>query len=150
MSHHESNEFSSHQDAAQPLRATWSWVFRAPARMVAFGFGAGLLKPAPGTWGTLLGWLLWVVVVSRLSDAGIALALLLSFAYGCLACHRTGRELGRSDDGGMVWDEIVAIWLVLWLTPDTLVAQAVAVVIFRFFDIIKPPPISYFDARLKN
>src|SRR5690606_21970765 len=97
------------------VRPTLSWVFRSPARMVAFGFGSGLIRPAPGTWGTLFGWLLWIVVVSRLTDTGIALALVVSFAYGCWVRHRTGRELGRSDHGGMVWDEIVAFWLVLWL-----------------------------------
>ncbi len=150
MSNSEPSTPTSSSESNPPVRATASWIFRAPTRMVAFGFGAGLLKPAPGTWGTLLGWLLWVAVVSRLSDDGIALVLAASFAYGCWACHRTGRELGRADDGGMVWDEIVAIWLVLWFMPDSLIAQAVAFVVFRFFDIIKPPPIAYFDARLKN
>ena len=50
----------------------------------------------------------------------------------------------------MVWDEMVAFWLVLWFTPDTLWAQAIAFGLFRLFDIVKPPPIRYFDARLKN
>jgi len=93
---------------------------------------------------------LWAAVVSRLSDLGIAIVLLVSFVYGCWACHRVGKELGRADDGAMVWDEIVAFWLVLWLAPPELGAQALAFVIFRFFDIIKPPPIRYFDRKLKN
>jgi len=131
-------------------RPTLSWVFLAPARIVAFGLGSGLLRPAPGTWGTALGWLLWVAVVSRLPDAGIAAALAVSFAYGCWACHRVGKELGRPDDSGMVWDEIVAFWLVLWLTPGSLAAQALAFAVFRFFDIVKPAPIRFFDARFKN
>lgn len=134
--------------SAQPV--SLGWVFRSPSRAVAFGLGSGLLRPAPGTWGTALGWLLWVAVVSRLPDAGIAAVLLLSFAYGCWACHRVGRELGRPDDGAMVWDEIVAFWLVLWLMPEHLGVQALAFVIFRFFDIVKPPPVRYFDRRLKN
>jgi phosphatidylglycerophosphatase A len=50
----------------------------------------------------------------------------------------------------MVWDEIVAFWLVLWLTPDNLIAQAVAFAVFRFFDILKPPPIHFFDSHFKN
>lgn len=135
---------------ARPSRLSLAWVFRAPYRVVAFGLGSGLLRPAPGTWGTALGWLLWVGVVSRLSGAGIAAVLLVSFAYGCWACHRVGKELGRPDDSAMVWDEIVAFWLVLSLIPQELSMQALAFVVFRFFDIIKPPPIRYFDSRLKN
>lgn len=142
---------SSSQDTSTPdIKPTLAWVFRAPVRIVAFGFGSGLIRPAPGTWGTLFGWLLWVFVVSRFSDSGIAAILLVSFAYGCWACQRVGKELGRSDDSGMVWDEVVAFWLVLWLTPDSLWAQALAFVVFRAFDIVKPPPIGFFDAHLKN
>lgn len=137
-------------DAGPAQRVTLGWVFRSPARAVAFGLGSGLLRPAPGTWGTALGWLLWVAFVSRLPDAGIAAVLAVSFAYGCWACHRVGRELGRADDGAMVWDEIVAFWLVLWLMPEELGIQALAFVIFRLFDIVKPPPIRYFDKKLKN
>lgn len=136
--------------SSQTPRPTLGWVFRAPYRAVAFGLGSGLLRPAPGTWGTALGWLLWAAMVSRLSDAGIAAVLVVSFAYGCWACHRVGKELGRADDGAMVWDEIVAFWLVLWLIPQELGVQAVAFVVFRLFDIVKPPPIRYFDKKLKN
>ena len=50
----------------------------------------------------------------------------------------------------MVWDEMVAFWLVLWLTPAGWLSQALAFVLFRAFDIVKPPPIKFFDARLKG
>lgn len=118
--------------------------------MLAFGFGSGLLRPAPGTWGTLFGWLLWVVLLQGRPDLVVLGVLVIAFALGCRACERTGQALGAPDHGGMVWDEIVAFWLVLWLTPDTLVAQAVAFVLFRAFDIAKPQPVRYFDARLKG
>ncbi|NYT75429.1 phosphatidylglycerophosphatase A [Alcaligenaceae bacterium] len=126
------------------------WVFRSFPRIVAFGFGSGLLRPAPGTWGTLAGWLLWFVAVSRLPDTLIGVVLALSFVLGCWVCHRTGKEMGQPDHGGMVWDEIVAFWIVLWLTPSAIEAQVVAFVLFRAFDIVKPPPIRYFDRHLKN
>lgn len=141
---------SASSDSGPAQRPSLRWVFGSPARAVAFGLGSGLLRPAPGSWGTALGWLLWAVVLSRLPDAGIAAVLLLAFAYGCWACHRVGKELGRADDGAMVWDEIVAFWLVLWLMPDEWSIQALAFVIFRVFDIIKPPPIRYFDKKFKN
>lgn len=129
---------------------TIAWVFRSFPRILSFGFGSGLIRPAPGTWGTLLAWLLWAAAISRLSDPFIAAVLLASFALGCWTCHRVGKEMGRPDHGGMVWDEVVAFWLVLWLTPDTFGAQLLAFLVFRFFDIVKPPPIHFFDRRFKN
>jgi len=125
------------------------WLLASPAHLLAFGFGAGLLRPAPGTWGTLLAWILWLAL-GRLPDAWIALALLTSLAVGVWACHATGRALGQPDHSGMVWDEIVAFWLVLWLSPATLSAQAVAFLLFRGFDIAKPAPIRFFDRRWKH
>ena len=133
-----------------PVKPTASWVFSTPSRVIAYGFGSGLLRPAPGTWGTALAWLLWVLIISRFSDPVIGVFLLLSFACGCWCCHRVGKELGKPDDSGMVWDEFVAFWLVLWLTPNSFWAQLLAFGVFRAFDIIKPPPIGFFDARLKN
>lgn len=132
------------------FKPTFAWVFQSPARMLAFGAGSGVLRPAPGTWGTLAGWLVWVAALGRLPDAVLAAVIGLSFLLGCWACAVVGRELGTPDHGGMVWDEVVAIWLVLWLTPASLPLQALAFVLFRFFDILKPPPVRYFDQRFKN
>ncbi|SHI24634.1 phosphatidylglycerophosphatase A family protein [Pollutimonas bauzanensis] len=132
------------------FRPSAAWVFRSFPRIISFGFGSGLIRPAPGTWGTLLGWLLWVLLIARLPDSYIAATLLAGFALGCWTCQRVGREMGRADDGGMVWDEVIAFWLVLWLTPDSFVAQLLAFAVFRFFDIVKPPPISFFDRHFKN
>jgi phosphatidylglycerophosphatase A len=80
----------------------------------------------------------------------MAIFLPVIFFIGCWACHRTGYDLGVSDHSGMNWDEMVAFWLVLWLIPQTWLAQGIAFVLFRFFDILKPPPIRYFDRRLHN
>jgi len=139
-------------DAPGPVSPTPSlrWMLGSLDRVVALGFGSGLIRPAPGTWGTLFAWLVWSVGLSRLPDVSIAILLPVLFAYGCWACDRAGKALGRPDAGCMVWDECVAFWLVLWLTPSTIWAQAVAFAVFRFFDILKPPPVRYFDARLKN
>jgi phosphatidylglycerophosphatase A len=132
------------------FRPSFSWVFQSPARVVAFGAGSGVIRPAPGTWGTLAGWLVWVFVLGRLPDAVLASIIVLAFVLGCWACAVVGRELGTPDHGGMVWDEVVAIWLVLWLTPASLPMQILAFVLFRIFDIVKPPPVRYFDQRFKN
>jgi phosphatidylglycerophosphatase A len=129
---------------------SFSWICGAPARFVAFGLGSGLIRPASGTWGTVFAWLIWLAVARWISDPVLGLFLALALAYGCWACHRVGKELNAPDHVGMVWDEMVAFWLVLWLTPGGWVAQVCAFALFRLFDIAKPPPIRYFDARMKN
>lgn len=144
------NPNNNHPSTTVPVKPTVSWVFQNIWRIVSFGFGSGLLRPAPGTWGTLLAWGLWALLPRGLPDLGILIFLLLAFGLGCVACERTGNAMGVSDHGGMVWDEMVAFWLVLWLSPDSLAAQALAFVLFRGFDIFKPQPIRYFDARFKG
>ena len=72
------------------------------------------------------------------------------FALGVWACEVTGRAIGAADHGGMVWDETVAFLLVLFFTPAVWYWQALAFLIFRLFDILKPPPIRYYDRTLKN
>ena len=66
------------------------------------------------------------------------------------ATARTARDLGVPDHGGIVWDETVAFLLVLFFTPALAVWQVAAFVLFRVFDILKPPPIRHFDRTLKG
>ncbi|GAA4329518.1 phosphatidylglycerophosphatase A [Pigmentiphaga soli] len=133
-----------------PVPLTFNWMVRRLSRLVAFGFGSGLIRPAPGTWGTLLAWLLWQPLSAAVPPAAVGVGLAAAFALGAWACGRVGRELGVADHGGMVWDEMVAFWLVLWLIPGGTASQAVGFLLFRLFDILKPPPIGYFDRRYKN
>jgi len=141
---------TGHPASSGRPQPTLRWVFQNIWRILAFGFGSGLLRPAPGTWGTLLAWVLWVPLLQGRSDTVVLAVLVVAFVIGCWACKRTGEALGVADHGGMVWDEIVAFWLVLWLTPNALEAQAVAFVLFRIFDITKPQPVRYFDTRLQG
>lgn len=134
-------------------RTTWPsvrWVFSDPGRLLMFGLGAGLIRPGSGTWGTLLAWLLWVVISPNVHPLTMGAFLTLCFLYGCWAAHRVGQSMGVQDHVGIVWDEIVAFWLVLWLIPGSLVAQTIAFVLFRIFDTVKPPPIRQVDARFKG
>lgn len=126
------------------------WMMASLPRILALGFGSGLIRPAPGTWGTLAGWLVWVALLQHLPFALAGGWVMLAFVLGCWLCQRVGAELGVPDHGAMVWDEMVALWLILWLVPGTWTVQLVAVVLFRVFDIIKPPPIRFFDRRLPN
>ena len=128
----------------------WAFLLAHPAHGVALGFGSGLLRPAPGTWGTLAGWAAFVVLDGWLSPAGWLVLLPLTFVLGALCAQRTGADLGRADHGAIVIDEILAIWVVLLFLPPTLLAQAFGVLAFRAFDIVKPPPIGIIDRRYKN
>jgi phosphatidylglycerophosphatase A len=133
------------------LRPDLKFLFAHPAHLIAFGFGTGLVPKAPGTVGTLLGLPLFWLVTAVAPDLPNQLILLLaSFLFGVWACGRTGRALGVSDHGGMVWDEIVAYALVLLFTPAGWAWTTLAFLLFRFFDIIKPWPIRLADRRLKN
>lgn len=129
---------------------TIAFLFRHPAHFVALGFGAGLSPWAPGTLGTLLAiplalWLRWYA-----GDIEYAAVLILLFGIGVWASQVTGRALGQPDHGGIVIDEVVAFLLVLFFTGITPERIAVAFALFRFFDIVKPPPIRQLDARMKN
>ena len=128
------------------LRPTSGFVFSHPAHVIAFGFGAGLAPRAPGTFGTLLAWAIgWTL---GLLHPGAMLATALAFfALGVWACEVTGRHLGVADHGGMVWDEVAAFLLILAIVPHELAWQAAAFGAFRFFDIVKPAPIRYFERR---
>ena len=132
------------------MRPTARLLLSHPAHFISLGFGAGLSPWAPGTVGTLLGWALYPLIRTPVSEF-VFLALLASlFVAGVLAAERTGRALGVSDHGGIVWDEMVATWLVLMFTPGTLLWQALAVALFRFFDIVKPPPVRWADRSFKG
>ncbi len=131
-------------------RPDFRFVARHPAHFIAFGFGSGLAPFAPGTAGTLLALPLYWIIKPYYTDFEFLILIAVSFVLGVWACGRTGHDLGVADHGGMVWDEIVAFWLVLLLLPNELLWQGIGFVLFRLFDIMKPPPIDYFDARLKG
>jgi phosphatidylglycerophosphatase A len=128
----------------------YRFMLSHPAHVIALGFGSGLAPTAPGTFGTLFGWVSFNLLAPMLTWQGWLALLVGGFLLGVWACERTGRDLGVADHGGMVWDEIIAIWLVLFFLPTTLVWQAVGFLLFRLFDIFKPAPIAQFERAFKN
>ena len=132
------------------MKPTLRLLLSHPSHFIALGFGSGLSPKAPGTAGTLAAWALYPLLQALFNDWGMAVFLAAAFAFGIIACTQTGRALGVADHGAVVWDEFVAFWLVLWLTPPTLAWQALAFGRFRFFDIVKPPPIDWVDARTRD
>lgn len=131
-------------------RPTLRFVFAKPAHCLAFASGIGLAPFAPGTFGTLLAFPLFDVLSAYTDIVTQLFVFIALFGIGAWACQATGRALGVSDHGGMVWDETVAFLLVLMFTPAGLMWQIAAFVLFRFFDIVKPPPIRHYDRTLKN
>lgn len=143
---------------AAPVRPTAAFMRGHPAHWLALGFGSGLSPVAPGTVGTLWGWLSFVVLDVWLADPHWAVLLPLAFLVGWWACTVTAAHLRVHDPGSIVWDEIVCFWTVLWfVTPagpagelSVLWTQLCAFAWFRYFDAAKPGPIRWADGRFKG
>lgn len=126
------------------------FLFSHPAHFISCGLGSGLSPVASGTAGTLFAWAVYPLLRPFFSDPGFAAFLLAAFLVGVYACDKTGRDLGVADHGAMVWDEIVPFWFVLFLTPAGWQWQFAAFLLFRIFDIFKPPPARFIDLSMKN
>lgn len=131
-------------------RPTPGFLVRHPAHFIALGFGTGLSPIVPGTFGTVLAFPLYAMLAQAFTPLGVALAIVALFGVGVWACGRTGRDLGVPDHGAMNWDEVVAFLAVLLLTPAGLGWQVGAFVAFRFFDMVKPPPIRRVERTIKG
>ncbi|WP_186310824.1 phosphatidylglycerophosphatase A [Paraburkholderia sp. BCC1886] len=138
-------------DAPRPRRATARFMLSHPLHLLSLGFGSGLSPVAPGTVGTLFAWVSFAVLSRYLTVIDWGVLIAVGFIGGIAVCSFTAKRLGTADPSQVVWDEIIAFWLVLLMvTPVTLVGQLWAFIVFRFFDMVKPPPIGYFDRRLKG
>jgi phosphatidylglycerophosphatase A len=122
-------------------------VMTDPVHILAFGFGTGLAPVAPGTFGSLPGILLfWLTMNFGLYvQLGIGVAITLA---GIWICGESARRIGVHDHGGIVWDEIVGMYLTLLAAPVSVIGWVLAFVLFRIMDIVKPWPIRDVDHRL--
>lgn len=125
------------------------FLFSHPAHFLAFGFGAGLMPKAPGTWGTLMAFPIFALAHVGGASAVLAAAAAF-FVVGIWAAEVAGHALGVSDHGGIVIDEIAAFLLVLAFTPPAIVWWLIAFLLFRVFDIVKPWPIYIADRNIKG
>ncbi|HSV51626.1 MAG TPA: phosphatidylglycerophosphatase A [Burkholderiaceae bacterium] len=133
------------------VRPTARFMLAHPAHLIALGFGSGLSPVAPGTAGTLWAWLAYIVLQSRLDPTQIGWVIAASLAIGWWACTVTAQHMQVSDPGSIVWDEVVAFWLVLWLVmPTGWLGQLIAFALFRFFDAVKPGPVAWADRLFKG
>lgn len=133
------------------LRPTLSFLLAHPAHFIALGAGAGLSRLAPGTAGTLWAWVAFLVLDPLLSATGWGLLIAAATLLGWWACTVTARHMGVADSGHIVWDEVVAFWLVLWLVmPAGFMGQLVAFALFRLFDAVKVGPMAWADRTFKG
>ena len=134
--------------SAQP-ESLASTVMKDPVHILAFGFGTGLAPFAPGTFGSLPGVLLfWLTMDYGLYvQLGVAAAMTLA---GIWICGESARKIGVHDHGGIVWDEIVGMYVTLLAAPISVVGWVLAFVFFRVMDIVKPWPIRDLDHRIEG
>lgn len=148
------NNLSSNQSNNSVEIPNLTWLLQRPARLLAFGFGSGLSPAAPGTVGTLWAWfmaLLFQNIWNEPVPEFIVGFLAFGFVIGVVVCGITGNDLGKPDHGGMVWDEVIAFWIIMALMlPTSFVNQLIAFAIFRYFDAVKPGPIGMIDNWFKE
>jgi len=126
---------------------TFKQLLKNPNHLFAFGFGSGLAKKAPGTFGTLAA-IPFFLLLQNLSWPIYISWLLVTFALGVLWCDRSSKALGVHDHGGIVWDEFVGFWVTMFMAPAGWMWILIGFVLFRLFDILKPWPINWLDKKV--
>jgi phosphatidylglycerophosphatase A len=121
-------------------KTLWAWL-------IGTFFGAGLLKPGPGTYGSISAVLLWYAAAHILHPApaalaiGTAIAAIFATLIGIPAATIVANESGREDPGHVVIDEVAGQLIALIAIPADWQHAALSLLLFRFFDILKPPPV---------
>ena len=141
----------SANSAPKKFKPTAKFLLAHPAHFIALGFGSGLSPVAPGTAGTLWAWLAYLLLAPSFSTQQMGWLILGATLVGWWACTVTARHMAVLDPGSIVWDEVVAFWLILWLVmPTDFTGQLAAFLLFRFFDVAKPGPIAWADRAFKG
>lgn len=135
----------------RPVRPSAAFMLSHPAHLIALGLGSGLAAKAPGTVGSLWAWASWLVIQHYLSIPAQAALIALALLLGWWACTVTAHNMRISDPGAIVWDEVIAVWLIFFLIlPTGFWGQLTAFVLFRFFDAVKPGPVAWADQLFKG
>lgn len=123
-----------------------------PVHFLALGFGSGLIKPAPGTWGTLAAIPLYLLMMTFITASSwvYLFVVLISFIGGVYLCGKTALDAGVHDHGSIVWDEIVGFFITMLFLPVTWQNVVLGFLLFRVFDIVKPWPIKLLDKHVKG
>ena len=124
-------------------------ILTDPVLFLAFGFGAGLAKKAPGTFGTL-GAPPVSLVYMHGNFVVYTLATVLVILSGIWICGSAAKKLGEHDFSGIVWDEIAGFLVTMWLVPFSWPTVIIGFILFRVFDVFKPWPINWIDSKVHN
>ena len=129
-------------------------TLKNPFFFIASLGGIGLIRFAPGTFGSIFSWFLFIYLSHYLN---MIVLTLLMFFLGIWACENISKDLEEKDDKSIVIDELIGMWIALMPTiyfADTQAERTtiaiLALVLFRFFDIVKPYPINLLDQKFKN
>ena len=119
--------------------------------------GIGMMPIAPGTFGSITAWIIFVYLSHFISMINMLILTILFFIFSIWICSEASKDLENKDHKSIVIDELVGMWIAL--LPVLVIANSqfertvyalAALILFRFFDILKPFPISYFDKNYKN
>ncbi|WP_317930353.1 phosphatidylglycerophosphatase A [Halioxenophilus sp. WMMB6] len=133
--------------ASFPPVPSFAQLVRSPVLLLAFGFGSGCARKAPGTFGTLAALPLTYLLL-LLPLPGYLAVVLLAGVLGIWICHAASRKLEVHDHPGIVWDEFVGLWVTCIALPAGWWWPLLGFGLFRLFDIAKPWPISWLDRHV--
>ena len=128
-----------------------------PLHFAATLGGIGMVPIAPGTFGSITAWIIFVYLSHFISMINMLILTILFFILSIWICSEASKDLENKDHKSIVIDELVGMWIAL--LPVLVIANSqyertvyalAALILFRFFDILKPFPISYFDKNYKN
>lgn len=120
-----------------------------PIHFLALGFGSGLAAKAPGTFGTLAAVPLYLLLAQLPLSWYLAVTLVCVLA-GIYICDKAAKDMGVHDHGAIVWDEVAGLLITMIAAPAGLLWLIIGFVLFRLFDIIKPWPIRWLDAKVEG
>jgi phosphatidylglycerophosphatase A len=121
-----------------------------PVHLLAVGLGSGLIPKSPGTMGSIASIAVWYLF-NALTPVYYWTVIIVAFFFGCWICQKTADAMGLDDPGSIVWDEFVGMWITLFFIPNHAWQWIlVAFLAFRFFDILKPWPIRWFDSKVSG
>lgn len=122
---------------------------KQPVQWLAVGFGSGLAPKAPGTFGTLAAIPLFLLL-SLLSSIFYLAAVIFISIVGIYICGKAAEDVGVHDHPAIVWDEFAGFLITMIMVPVSWQTIAVGFILFRFFDIVKPWPISFIDKKISG
>ena len=121
---------------------------KKPSHLFATWFGIGLLRPAPGTWGSFAALLIWYFTEFLHPTAHVILPIFILFSW--LVCSQATKDSDSKDHSAIVIDEVAGMLVTLSFVSHGITTYLCAFLLFRLFDIWKPWPISWIDQNIQG